>query len=148
MQEAGRPVENLAPERWLAAVHRQTHAPLSHMRAAKRYQRRRKLKNFSRNRPDTTNLNHQCHPLRRHLLVLALGSPQLRISITPNPATECDTAHIVRIVPALRAAQKPARDAPARPLSFVLRDWCPLADHVRGHAFAQYALACDDRHLQ
>jgi hypothetical protein len=29
------------------------------MRAATRYQRRRKLKNFSKNRPDTTNLNHQ-----------------------------------------------------------------------------------------
>jgi hypothetical protein len=59
LQEAGRPVEISRPERWLAAVRRQTHAPLSHMRAATRYQRRRKLKNFSRNRPDTTNLNHQ-----------------------------------------------------------------------------------------
>jgi hypothetical protein len=38
---------------------RQTHAPLSHARAAKRYQRGRKLKNVSTNRPDTTNLNHQ-----------------------------------------------------------------------------------------
>jgi hypothetical protein len=54
LQEAGQPVEILSrKKRWLAAV------PSSHVRAAKRYQRRRKLKNVSKNRPDTTNLNHQ-----------------------------------------------------------------------------------------
>jgi hypothetical protein len=54
LQEAGQPVEILSPEKsWLAAVRS------SHARAAKRYQRRRKLKNVSKNRPDTTNLNHQ-----------------------------------------------------------------------------------------
>jgi hypothetical protein len=60
LQEAGQPIEILSLEkRWLAAVQRQTHAPSSRVRAAKRYQRRRKLKNVSKNRPDTTNLNHQ-----------------------------------------------------------------------------------------
>jgi hypothetical protein len=60
LQEAGQPVEILSLEkRWLAAVPWQTHAPSSHVRAAERYQRRRKLKNVSKNRPDTTNLNHQ-----------------------------------------------------------------------------------------
>jgi hypothetical protein len=78
LQEAGQPIEILSLEkRWLAAVQRQTHAPSSRVRAAKRYQRRRKLKNVSKNRPDTTNLNHQyairCVDI---LLVLVLGSPQ------------------------------------------------------------------------
>jgi hypothetical protein len=60
LQEAGQPVEILSLEkRWLAAVPWQTHAPSSHVRAAERYQRRRRLKNVSKNRPDTTNLNHQ-----------------------------------------------------------------------------------------
>jgi hypothetical protein len=60
LQEAGQPVEILSPEkRWARRRAMADHAPSSHVRAAKRYQRRRKLKNVSKNRPDTTNLNHQ-----------------------------------------------------------------------------------------
>src|SRR6266852_3274052 len=79
-----------------------------------------------------------------------VGVAPTGISIAPNPAIECDVAHICRDCAriACTCGRNLRRDAAARQPSFALRDWCPLRDRVGEHAFAQYALACDDRHLQ
>jgi hypothetical protein len=53
------------------------------------------LRNFSRNRPETTNLSHQ-YAIRRVFIcpVLDAGIGPGRIQpIAPNPAIECDMLH-------------------------------------------------------
>lgn len=60
-----------------------------------RYQRRarRRLKNFSRNRPETTNLNHQ-YAIRRVDICRILDAPSGPAWIAPKPETGCDMVHI------------------------------------------------------
>src|SRR5882672_607209 len=78
-----------------------------------------------------------------------VGVAPTGISIAPNPTIECDVAHICRDCARIACTcGAETCDATARLPSFALRDWCPLWDRVGEHAFAQYALACDDRHLQ
>jgi hypothetical protein len=73
-----------------------TRAALSHALVTNRYQRRarRRLKNFSRNRPETTNLNHQ-YAIRRVDICRILDAPSGPASwIAPKPETGCDMVHI------------------------------------------------------
>jgi hypothetical protein len=52
------------------------------------------LKNFSRNRPETTNLNHQ-YAIRRVVICRILDAPSGPASwIAPKPGTGCDVVHI------------------------------------------------------
>jgi hypothetical protein len=69
---------------------------LSHALVTNRYQRRarRRLKNFSRNRPETTNLNHQ-YAIRRVDIYRILDAPSGPASwIAPKPEAGCDMVHI------------------------------------------------------
>jgi hypothetical protein len=69
---------------------------LSHALVTNRYQRRarRRLKNFSRNRPETTNLNHQ-YAIRRVDICRILDAPSGPASwIAPKPESGCDMVHI------------------------------------------------------
>jgi len=73
-----------------------TRAALSHALVTNRYQRRarRRLKNFSRNRPETTNLNHQ-YAIRRVDICRILDAPSGPASwIAPKPEAGCDMVHI------------------------------------------------------
>jgi hypothetical protein len=69
---------------------------VSHAPVANRYQRRarRRLKNFSRNRPETTNLNHQ-YAIRRVDICRILDAPSGPASwIAPKPKAGCEMVHI------------------------------------------------------
>jgi hypothetical protein len=69
---------------------------VSHAPVTNRYQRRarRRLKNFSRNRPETTNLNHQ-YAIRRVDICRILDAPSGAGSwIAPKPEAGCDMVHI------------------------------------------------------
>ena len=71
---------------------------MPHALVTNRYQRRtrRRLKNFSRNRPETTNLNHQ-YAIRRVDICRILDAPSGPISwIAPKPEAGCDMVHIGR----------------------------------------------------
>jgi hypothetical protein len=78
----------------MACGHRLERVP--HSLVTNHYQRRarRRLKNFSRNRPETTNLNHQ-YAIRRVDICRILDAPSgLASWIAPKPETGCDMVHI------------------------------------------------------
>jgi hypothetical protein len=84
LEETGWPVKIPRPERGSRSRIGNTHAPLSHALAAKRQERRarRKLRNFSKNRPETTNLNHQ-YAIRRVVIAVVLDA-KWPVDITDN----------------------------------------------------------------
>jgi hypothetical protein len=53
----------------------------------------RRLKNFSKNRPERTNLNHQ-YAIRRVFIVASSSEGRVPPAIAPKTANGCDLLHI------------------------------------------------------
>lgn len=61
--------------------------------AARERQERLNLRNFSRKRPEITNLNHQYAIRRVFMALIRATKPACTASITPEPACACNVLH-------------------------------------------------------